>query len=516
MIGRDVEAQILRLFHAEHWPLNTIARELCVHHSVVERVLDRAGAPRVRHERPTMIEPFLPFVLEQWRRHPRLRASRLYHMCRERGYRGSLSHFRALASRHRPRPAAEAFLRLRTLPGEQAQVDWAHFGTCEVGRARRPLVAVVVVLSFSRAIFLRFFHGMASECFLRGHVEAFERWTGCPRVCLVDNLKSAVLERVGDAIRFNALYLDFAAHYRFEPRPVAPARGNEKGRVERSIRFVRDRFFAARPFRDLADLNAKADVWCQGEALDRPWPEDGRLTVRQMLEEERGKLLALPANPFPTEERREVSVGKTPYVRFDGNDYSVPPTWVRRTLLVLAGPHEVRVLGGGAEVARHVRSYERGTQVEDPGHVAALVAAKHQARTHRGVDRLCHAAPGSRTLLERLAERGENLGNATGRLLRLLDAYGAEALGRAIAEVLERDVPHPGAVQHVLERDRAARGRPPARPLPLPDDPRLRGLDVRPHALSSYDAVGRAFAGQDGPHPDDHGGSDEPDAPAVS
>src|SRR5438552_58680 len=83
-----------------------------------------------------------------------------------------------------PRPTAEAFLRLRTLPGEQAQVDWAHFGTCRVGRAERPVVGLVIVLSWSRAIFLRFFHGMATELFLRGHVEAFERWSGSARILL--------------------------------------------------------------------------------------------------------------------------------------------------------------------------------------------------------------------------------------------------------------------------------------------------------------------------------------------
>jgi hypothetical protein len=115
-------------------------------------------------------------------------------------------------------------------------------------------------------------------------------------------------------------------------------------------------------------------------------------------------------------------------------------------------------------------------------------------------------------LLARLAERGGNLGNATGRLLRLLDTYGAEALERGVAEVLARDVPHPGAVQHVLERNHAARGRPPARPLPLPDDPRLRGLEVRPHALSSYDSVGRQPAGDDVVHDDEHGGDHGTDA----
>lgn len=513
MISRDVEAQILRLHHAEHWPVGTIARELGVHHSVVERVLERAGVARVHHVRRTMIEPFLPFVLEQLRRHPRLTASRLFHMCRERGYRGGPSHFRDLLARHRPRPAAEAFLCLRTLPGEQAQVDWAHFGTCRVGRARRPVVGLVVVLSFSRAIFLRFFHGMVTEHFLGGQVEAFERWSGCPRVCLVDNLKSAVLERHGGAIHFNPRLLDFAAHHRLEVRPVAPGRGNEKGRVERGIRFVRDRFFAARPWRDLCDLNAQADLWCEGEALDRPWPQDATLTVRQMLEEERGRLLPLPADRFALEERREVAVGKTPYVRFDGNDYSVPHTLVRRALVVLATPREVRVLDAGTEVARHVRSYDRGQRVEDPAHVEALVAAKRQARAHRGTDRLAHAAPSSRALLARLAERGRNLGQAVARLLRLLEIYGAEALENAVMEVLDRDVPHPGAVQHVLERNHAARGRPPAIAIPLPDDPRLAGLDVRPHALSGYDAVGRSVPAQE---PEQEGDDDASSDPRAS
>jgi transposase len=505
MIPRELEGQILRLFHAERWPVNTIARELGVHHDAVERVLAQAGVPRVARARASAIDPFVPFIREQWARHPRLSASRLFAMCRERGYGGRPDHFRHMVARHRPpRPGPEAFLRLATLPGEQAQVDWAHFGTQRIGRGERPVVGLVIVLSWSRAIFLRFFHGMATEHFLRGHVEAFERWSGCARVCLYDNLKSAVLERLGDAIRFNPLLLDFAAHYRFEPRPVAKARGNEKGRVERSIRFIRGAFFAARPWRDLGDLNRQADLWCEGDALDRPWVEDRTRTVRAALEEERPKLLALPATPFPTEERREVAVGKTPYVRFDGNDYSVPHGLVRRTLVVLATPREVRVLDGAVEVARHPRSYDRRAQVEDPAHVAALVEAKRAARAHRGMDRLAHAAPSSRTLLERLAERGENLGSVTARLLRLLETYGAEALDHAILEALERDVPHPGAVQQVLERERAAAGRPPALPLLLPDDPRLRDLEVRPHPLSSYDAVGRAPA-PEGPLPEEGG-----------
>jgi len=172
-------------------------------------------------------------------------------------------------------------LRLRTLAGEQAQVDWAHFGHLEIGRARRPLMAFVMVLSFSRQIFLRFFLHQRLESFLHGHVEAFASWNGLPRVLLYDNLRSVVLERQGDAIRFHPILLAFAAHYRFEARPVAIARGNEKGRVERAVRYARTAFFAGRSFSELADLNAQADAWCRGMAADRRCPGDTSKTVRE-------------------------------------------------------------------------------------------------------------------------------------------------------------------------------------------------------------------------------------------
>jgi len=225
--------------------------------------------------------------------------------------------------------------------GEQAQVDWAHFGKFTVGRAQRPLMAFVMVLSYSRHAFVRFYlHGTLANL-VRGHVAAFDTFQGAVRTVLYDNMKSVVLERRGDAVRFHPTLLALAAHYHYEPRPVAPARGNEKGRVERLIRFVRDRFFAARRFRDLDDLNAQATHWCETIAAARPCPGDRSRSVRAMFDDERPRLLALPEHPFPTEERLEVAVAKTPYVRFDGNDYSVPHTHVERTLVVRGGPHRL-------------------------------------------------------------------------------------------------------------------------------------------------------------------------------
>ncbi|MGF6408670.1 IS21 family transposase [Paraburkholderia sp. MM5482-R1] len=232
-IGVELEAQILRYYHVEKWRCGTIARQLHVHRGTVQRVLAQAGLPRVGGMlRPSQIDAYLPFIHDTLKRFPSLTASRLYAMVTERGYRGNLHHFRHLIAIHRPRPTPEAYLRLRTLPGEQGQVDWAHFDHLQIGRARRPLMAFVMVLSWSRQIYLRFFLDARMDSFLAGHAGAFAAWSGLPRILLYDNLRSAVLERQGDAIRFNPTLLAFAAHHRFEPRPVAVARGNEYGVVK--------------------------------------------------------------------------------------------------------------------------------------------------------------------------------------------------------------------------------------------------------------------------------------------
>jgi transposase len=487
-ITKEQEARILRLHHVEKWRVGTIARQLGLHHATVDRVLSQAGMPKVdRVRRPSLVDAFLPFIVETLKQYPTLTASRLYAMVHERGYEGGPDHFRHLVVHYRPRPEPEAYHRLKTLPGEQSQVDWAHFGQVSIGQAQRPLMAFVMVLSWSRQIFVRFYLDARMANFLRGHVAAFEAWQGLPRVLLYDNLKSAVLERQGDAIRFHPTLLDLASHYRFEPRPVAPARGNEKGRVERAIRYIRESFFAGRQWADVDDLNAQAEAWCQGLSADRPCPEAPSIRVREAFGQERPKLLALPDNPYPTTEQVEVKVGKTPYVRFDLNDYSVPHTHVCKSLMVSATPEQVRILDGIDVVAQHTRSYDKGGQIEDPSHIAELTARKRWARYHRGQERLARAAPSSPALLSQAAERGDNLGSITAALLRLLDHYGAGELDAAIQEALQRQVPHPNAVRLTLERRREQRHQPPPLAVSLPDQPQVRNLVVQPHALKDYD-----------------------------
>lgn len=490
MISKEVEAEVQRLFHAEKWRIGTIASQLRIHHTTVQRVLRQKGVdPKTLAPRRSMLDPYLPFVVQQLEKYPGLCASRLFEMVKDRGYPGGADHFRRVVGRHRPRKPAEAFQRLKTLPGEQAQVDWAHFGKHRVGNAERPLWAFVMVLSFSRQIFLRFYLGASMPFFIRGHVEAFSFFAGVPRVLLYDNLKSAVLERRGDAIRFNPRLLELAAHYRFEPRPVAVARGNEKGRVERAIRYVRDAFFAARKYSDVADLNRQADDWSRNNSAERKWVEDTSRKVRDAFAEERVLLLPPPAEPFPALERVDVDVGKTPYARFDLNDYSVPHDRCRRTLTVLADIHTVRIIEGQDDiVAVHPRSWDRGQQLEVPEHIERLTAEKKRARQHRGLDRLAKSAPSSQAFLRCLAERGQNLGSNTSRLLQLLDNAGADALEEALIEVLERDTIHVGAVRQVIDRQRSERGLPPPITIPLAPSEH-RDLVITPHRLSTYDSL---------------------------
>lgn len=489
-ISEDQRTKILRYHHVEKWPVGTISRVLNVHHSTVKRVLSQTGVPR-KCIMPgiSMFDPYVSFVLDALDKYPNLTASRLYHMVQERGYPGGPDHFRHLISLHRARPAAEAYLRLRTLPGEQAQVDWGHFGHVIIGKAKRPLIAFVMVLSYSRKIFLRFYLNQQMANFLRGHEAGFNAFGGVPKVLLYDNLKSAVLERTGDAIRFHPTLLEFAGHYRFEPRPVAIARGNEKGRVERAIRYIRDNFFAACQFKDIDDLNAQAAHWCDGPAANRACPEDLSQSVQAIFKEEQPQLIALPDNLYPTDEREDVHVGKTPYVRFDLNDYSIPHTHVRRTLKILATPVEVRIVDGSEIIAKHPRTYDKGQQIEDESHIRLLTKQKQQARQHRAQNRLTAVVPSSIDLLKQAAARGYSLRAITRALILLLEEYGAAELEMAIADALRQNVPHPNVVRISLKKHREQRHQLPPIRLDLPNDKRIQEQIVRVHNLSDYDQL---------------------------
>ena len=488
-IDGEIEHAIIRHHQVDHWPIGTIAQQLGIHHGVVRRVLSAHGSSnKSSPPRARLVDPYLPFIAQTLEKYPNLHASRLYQMVRERGYEGSESHFRRLVAGLRPRRQPEPFMRLSALPAEEAQVDWGHFGKHQVGAATRPLVAFVMTLSWSRMTWVQYFHDMKMTNFQRGHVDAFEFFGGVPRKLLYDNLKSAVTERIGGAIRFNDDLLELASHYGFEPRAAAPRRGNEKGRVERTIGYIRTSFFAARQFTDIDDLNRQALQWSLDVSAHRRWPDDDKKRVYEQFEAERLKLRALPPTPFECWQRLPVKVGRTPWVRFDSNDYSVPARCVRREVLVLADHQRVRIVADGDLVADHARSYGRRDTVSNPEHLEQVVAIKRRGRQGSGLHRLTSAAPAAALMLQRAAERGHNLGSRVAQLLLVLDMHGPLALQFALDEVNDQDRVGLRGVQLVLEREARVHRR--ACPLPVTiHRQELRNITVQSADLRTYDKL---------------------------
>ena len=496
MIDKETHAKIRHLFYAEHWKIGTIAHELGLHPDTVRKAIESDGFNRDRVLRPRATDPYVEFIRATLEKYPGLRATRIYQMIRDRGYTGSVIQLRRVVALLRPIPT-EPFLRLRTFPGEQGQVDWAHFGEVIVGRARRRLSCFVITLSYSRALYLEFFFDQTIENFLRGHVHAFEAWTGQPRIILYDNLRSAVLERRGDQIHFHPRLLDLCAHYHFAPRPCQVRASNQKGRVERAIRYIRDSFFAARSFTTLDDFNQQAILWRDQVAHRRPWPGDDSRTVEQAFEEEKPRLLPLPTHPFETDLVLPIQSRKTIYVRFDLNDYSIPPDAVGRPLVLVSSQSTVRILDGTKEIARHRRSYDRHQLVLDPVHQEALLQEKRKALGSTPGGRLANAVPESEALLDAAFARGESAQSQTTQLLRLLEDYGANELRMAIRQALQRNTPRASSVAFLLRKRRQSPGRTRPFPVDLSRRPDLASLEVQPHDLETYDDLSRSNDGSD-------------------
>ncbi len=262
---------------------------------------------------------------------------------------------------------------------------------------------------------------------------------------------------------------------------------SENGRVERAIRYIRDNFFAGRRWKTLDDLNAQADDWCQGISAERRCPGNETITVGTAFEQEQPALLALPDNPFDTREQVEVRARKTPYIRFDLNDYSIPHTFVQKTLSVNADLKQLRILDGADCIAQHTRCFGKGEQIKQEAHINALWLEKTQARLHRGQDRLAQVSPQIPELLAQSIERGHVLKTTVRLLNEYLDLYGREALQRAVAEAIEQQSPYPQAVLQSLERQREEKHQPPPLAVALPDA--IRHLSVKTTNTADYDQL---------------------------
>lgn len=493
-IDISVEHEIRRLHDVEKWKRGTIVAELGVHADVVDRVLDRgADHALLVAPRPSLVDPYAAFIDETLRSHPRLRATRVFDMIRERGYEGGIAILRRHVAEVRPVPKGEVYLWVERLIGEQAQVDWAHVGSLAVLGGMRPLWVFVMVLAYSRAMWAELVFDLTVESLRRSLVGAARFFNGVTRQWLFDNPKTVVLARHGDAVRYHPGLLEIAGALRVQPRLCRPRRPTDKGGVERANRFLHDRFFAARTITSLDDGNRQLLDFIRDVADLRPHPRFRDRTVAEVFAEEKERLLALPAVLPETDLVAPATVNSTAFVQFGTNLYSVPSRYARTprpTLTLVASDREVRFLDGNAVVARHERSWGKHQHVEDPQHRRELLEQKRAGRIPKMRDRLLAQVPGIDALYTRWVDVGRNVGLMTARTGKLHDLYGSDVLALAVADILARGLHDPGALALRCEQARRAARAP--MPVVLELGPHVRDCDVIPHDLGQYDRPRRA------------------------
>ena len=230
MIDYATFQRIQHLHRVEQLTVAQIALAMAMDARTVRRWLDEPQfRARATPARPSKLDPYKAYIRRLLEHHP-YSAAQLLNRLREAGYDGGMTIVKDYVQQ-RVRPVrAPAFLTLHFAPGECAQVDWGHYGSVPVGNTRRRLSFFVMVLCYSRLMYLEFTVSQTMEHFLGCHVNAFEAFAGrVPAKIMVDNLKSAVLQRsIGQAPVFNPRYADFARHHRFEIAPCNVRAGHEK------------------------------------------------------------------------------------------------------------------------------------------------------------------------------------------------------------------------------------------------------------------------------------------------
>lgn len=488
MITAEMRAEIRRLVLREGWKIETVARRFGVHHSVVRRATETAEATTTTKPAPSKLDPFKEHIVGRLTLHPELTATRLLLELRDKGYAGGVALVRRYVAKVRQPRSRKAYLRVETEPGEVAQVDWGSFGMLRVGSTQRPLSAFVMVLKWSRALFVDFSLDMRMDTFLRMHQRAFQHFGGVPQRVIYDNLKSVVLHHVGTTVQFNPAFLAFAGHMLFEP-VAAPVRYPQaKGNVENAIKYLRSSFFYGRSFRDLADVRAQAERWrddvanARLHATTRERPAD-RLLV------EKTRLRAPPTHPFDTDLVLPLVVSKEARVHLDTNTYSVPHTLVGRTVHLRADDTTVRVVDDGVVVAEHPRCWDRRRAIEQPAHIDALLLRRPGAKGPRHHDDIASLAPEAAMYLKEVSRRKIRLDHEIRKLRRLVELYGEADVVRGIVLALTRRTFGARYVRALIDQLRFAEGSPePVEPI-VTGNAAADAADVQTHDLEAYDAL---------------------------
>ncbi len=484
----EIRGEMRRLVLLDLWKIETVARRFGVHHSTVKRVLRETESGELPPIPKSVIDDYKPRIIQRITDAPELSAVRLLEELRQHGYKHGIAVLRRYVAQVRQPRARKVYVRVEMEPGEQAQVDWGHFGHLRIGNSQRPLSAFAMVMSYSRALYVDFSLDQRLETFLLMHRRALEFFGGVPKKILYDNLKSVVLHHVGSTIQFNPRFLHFAGHYLFEPT-AAPVRYPEaKGRVETAIKYLRHSFFYGRTFSSLEDVRQQCASWLESTANARLHATT-HARPAELLLVERPRLHALPKHPFDSDVVLPLVVSKEARVRLDTNSYSVPHEYVGKTVHLRADDVTVRIVHEQTEIARHARSWQRHQAVEDAGHIEKLLERRKPAQGPKRKDRLAAMSPACRQYMQEIARSRLNLDNEVRKLMRLIAEYDEADVIAAMTQALALRTLGAKYVRTLVDQARFARG------LGQPPEPVVTGnaaadaVDVQPHSMESYDAL---------------------------
>jgi len=490
MIDYSTFHEIRRLCEADGLSASQIARVLNLDERTVAKWMGmQAYQPRAKVPRPSRLDPYRADIVRWLHQHP-YTAQQILQRLRQIGYSGSYTIVKRLVRAIRP-PVITPRQSLLFLPGQCAQVDWGSAGWLQVGSTRRRLSFFVMVLAYSRRLYLEFTLAQSMEHFLACHQNGLFEFKGVPSEIWVDNCKTAVLRHpLGGPATFNSHYLDFANHYGFKITACAPRQPQQKGRVESAVAYVKKNFLAGLELSSLDLINHAARAWVEEVANRRRHPETQK-TPLELFEQERSKLLPVSAQPYSAAVFHNVTANSQCWVRLDTNRYSVPPRYAGRNLTIKAYPNRLVIYCDTQPIAEHIRHYDRHQSCIHPEHEQELLAQRRQGRQHQLLMKFMTLSPQAQAYHQQLKERRSNPNHHVQRIVALSESYGPDKVARALEDALAYHAYSAEYIANIL----AQRERPPVEPgaLHLTRRQDLLDLELPEPDLSLYESMGGAL-----------------------
>ncbi len=370
-----MERIMIRQLRDKGYSIRRIAREFGINRKTVRRYLRHPDKENYSREKPyiSKLDDYKEYLNSRFKDYPEITADKLYREIKDKGFVGSYRAVAYYAKEHRPEKEQQAFVRYETEPGEQAQVDWAEFGEIDYYGRKCKLYCFCFVLGYSRRHYIEFTTRMDIHTLIRCHQRAFEYFGGVPRKILYDNMKQVVILNPGDKdkIQYNQQFIDFANTYGFIPMACDVAQAHQKGKIEKVVGYVRTSFFCGEKFDTLDELNTKAIYWCKntadtrihGTTHERPidrWPA------------EKESLQSLPDRKYDNRKVVHRLVQKDCYLNYEGNCYSVPWQYVRKTVVVKGDENQIQIFYDDKCIATHRLCKEKGRYIRNPEHYKGL------------------------------------------------------------------------------------------------------------------------------------------------